>query len=155
MGVVLQPGFLPGFSMSVDWFNIKVKDAIQGIGADTIITQCTAMVKSIVEPAGLEESHFDGALAVSDVYGALLKAIKAKHGLSKIPILFTEGEGIPLYTIDAIGMSPLKGFFEWRLGLLSLDVGPSEVTAAEVVPPVAVREPQVNDLIDWLMLTSS
>ena len=40
-GVVLQPGFLPGFSMSVDWFNIKVKNAIQGIGADTIVTQCT------------------------------------------------------------------------------------------------------------------
>lgn len=41
------------------------------------ITQCTAMVKSIVAPVGLEESHFDGALAVSDVYGTLLKAIKA------------------------------------------------------------------------------
>lgn len=40
-GVVLQPGFLRGFSMSIDWFNIKVKNAIQGIGADTIITQCT------------------------------------------------------------------------------------------------------------------
>ncbi|WP_374529339.1 TonB-dependent receptor domain-containing protein [Novosphingobium sp.] len=40
-GVVLQPRFLPGFSASVDWFNIKVKDAIQGIGADTIVTQCT------------------------------------------------------------------------------------------------------------------
>jgi iron complex outermembrane recepter protein len=41
VGVVLQPGFLPGFSMSVDWFNIKIKNAIQGIGADTIVTQCT------------------------------------------------------------------------------------------------------------------
>lgn len=40
-GVVLQPRFLPGFSASVDWFNIKVKGAIQGIGADTILTQCT------------------------------------------------------------------------------------------------------------------
>lgn len=40
-GVVLQPGFLPGFSMSVDWFSIKVEGAIQGIGADTIVTQCT------------------------------------------------------------------------------------------------------------------
>ena len=40
-GVVLQPSFLPGFSASVDWFNIKVKNAIQGIGADTIVTQCT------------------------------------------------------------------------------------------------------------------
>ena len=41
VGVVLQPGFLPGFSASVDYFNIKVKNAIQGIGADTIVTQCT------------------------------------------------------------------------------------------------------------------
>lgn len=40
-GVILQPAFLPGFSASVDWFNIKVEDAIQGIGADTIVTQCT------------------------------------------------------------------------------------------------------------------
>lgn len=41
IGAVLQPGFLPGFSLSVDWFNIKVENAIQGIGADTIVTQCT------------------------------------------------------------------------------------------------------------------
>lgn len=41
VGVVLQPGFLPGFSVSVDWFNIKIENAIQGIGADTIVTQCT------------------------------------------------------------------------------------------------------------------
>lgn len=40
-GVVVMPSFLPGFSASVDWFNIKVKNAIQGIGADTIVTQCT------------------------------------------------------------------------------------------------------------------
>ncbi len=40
-GVVLQPSFVPGFSMSVDLFKIKVKNAIQGIGADTILTQCT------------------------------------------------------------------------------------------------------------------
>lgn len=39
-GVVLTPGFLPGFSASVDYFNIKVKGAIQGIGADTILNQC-------------------------------------------------------------------------------------------------------------------
>lgn len=40
-GVVLQPGFIPGLAISVDWFNIKVKNAIQSIGADTIVTQCT------------------------------------------------------------------------------------------------------------------
>ena len=62
-----------------------------------------------------------------------LKAIKARHGLQNIPILFTEGEGNPYYTDDALGMSPLKGFFEWRMGLLTLDVGPSETTGAAVM----------------------
>lgn len=40
-GVVLTPTFLPGFSASVDYFNIKLKGAIQGIGADTIVGVCT------------------------------------------------------------------------------------------------------------------
>ncbi len=39
-GVVLTPRFLPGFSFSADWFNIKIKGAIQGIGADEILKRC-------------------------------------------------------------------------------------------------------------------
>jgi iron complex outermembrane receptor protein len=41
VGVVLTPTFIPGFSASVDYFNIKVKGAIGGIGADTIVGVCT------------------------------------------------------------------------------------------------------------------
>ena len=41
-GVVLTPTFLPGFSASVDYFNIKIDRAITGIGADTILSACTA-----------------------------------------------------------------------------------------------------------------
>jgi len=40
-GVVLTPEFLPGFSASVDYFNIDLTGAIQGIGADTILAVCT------------------------------------------------------------------------------------------------------------------
>lgn len=41
-GAVLQPkaGFLNGLLLSVDYFNIKVKDAVGGIGAQVIIDQC-------------------------------------------------------------------------------------------------------------------
>ena len=39
-GVVLTPTFLPGFNFSADYFDIKVKDYINGIGADTIINRC-------------------------------------------------------------------------------------------------------------------
>lgn len=40
-GAVVTPQMIPGFSLSVDWFNIKIKNAIQGIGADAIVSQCT------------------------------------------------------------------------------------------------------------------
>ncbi len=40
-GVVLTPSFIPGFTASVDYFNIKLTGAIQGYGADTIVGLCT------------------------------------------------------------------------------------------------------------------
>jgi outer membrane receptor protein involved in Fe transport len=39
-GVVFTPTFLPGFNFSADYFDIKVKDYISGIGADVIINRC-------------------------------------------------------------------------------------------------------------------
>jgi outer membrane receptor protein involved in Fe transport len=40
VGVVLQPRFVPRLALSVDYWNIDLKDAIQGFGADAIITNC-------------------------------------------------------------------------------------------------------------------
>lgn len=42
IGVIFEPGFLPKFSLTVDYWNIKVKDAIQGFGADAIVGQCVS-----------------------------------------------------------------------------------------------------------------
>jgi outer membrane receptor protein involved in Fe transport len=39
-GFVFQPRFVPNLSISVDYFNIKVKDTIGQIGADTILANC-------------------------------------------------------------------------------------------------------------------
>ncbi len=42
-GVVLTPkGFLSGFTASVDYYNIKVKDAVGTIGAQVILNQCVS-----------------------------------------------------------------------------------------------------------------
>ena len=41
-GIVLTPTFLRGFQATVDYFNIKLKNQIGVLGADTIITQCIA-----------------------------------------------------------------------------------------------------------------
>jgi iron complex outermembrane receptor protein len=41
VGVVLTPHtFLPGFTFSADYFNIKITNVIQGIGADNILDNC-------------------------------------------------------------------------------------------------------------------
>ena len=38
--MVLQPRFIPRFAFTVDYWNIDLKKAIQGFGADTILQDC-------------------------------------------------------------------------------------------------------------------
>ncbi|HSI18684.1 MAG TPA: TonB-dependent receptor [Sphingomonas sp.] len=39
-GGVFQPSFIPGLSVTVDYYNIKVKGIIVSVGAQTIVNQC-------------------------------------------------------------------------------------------------------------------
>jgi outer membrane receptor protein involved in Fe transport len=39
-GVVVQPRFVPGFSLSVDYYDIEVKNVIAGVGPQGIVNQC-------------------------------------------------------------------------------------------------------------------
>jgi iron complex outermembrane receptor protein len=40
VGVVLQPRFIPHLALTVDYWNIDLKNAIQGFGADAVIQNC-------------------------------------------------------------------------------------------------------------------
>lgn len=40
VGAVFSPTFLPGFTLSVDWYSIELQQAIVTIGAQTVINQC-------------------------------------------------------------------------------------------------------------------
>lgn len=52
LGVVLQPSMLPRFALTLDYFNIGLKDAIQGLGADAIVTACvTQSSATFISPA--------------------------------------------------------------------------------------------------------
>jgi outer membrane receptor protein involved in Fe transport len=42
VGIVITPRFIHDFSMSFDYFNIKIKDTIGSIGENTILRQCIA-----------------------------------------------------------------------------------------------------------------
>jgi len=46
-GLVLQPHWVPNLVVSVDYFNIKVKDTIGPIGEDTILSSCIATADPI------------------------------------------------------------------------------------------------------------
>jgi outer membrane receptor protein involved in Fe transport len=41
-GIVFQPSFIPRFAVTVDWFDIKIKDQIGIIGADLILNRCVS-----------------------------------------------------------------------------------------------------------------
>jgi hypothetical protein len=82
-----------------------------------------------------------------------LIALKAKYGLAHAPIMFTEGEGVPIYTLPEIGMSPFDGFWEWRLNLLGLDVGRSELAGAAEITRILLaclkNDDQVKFYLNW------
>jgi iron complex outermembrane receptor protein len=41
-GIVFRPTFIPRLAITVDYFNIKIDDAIQGLGQDFILASCAA-----------------------------------------------------------------------------------------------------------------
>jgi iron complex outermembrane receptor protein len=56
LGVVLQPRFLPGFSASVDYYNIRIKDAITTFNAQQVVNLCAqgsaAFCSSVIRTGG-------------------------------------------------------------------------------------------------------
>ena len=60
LGVIFQPGFAPGLSASVDYFDIEVKDAIATPGARVIIDQCYQGNQSL---CGQIERNPDGLMS--------------------------------------------------------------------------------------------
>jgi iron complex outermembrane receptor protein len=59
-GIVFTPSFIHDFSMSFDYFNIKIQDTIGAIGADTIINNCI----STGLPAFCDAIHRDPNLSL-------------------------------------------------------------------------------------------
>jgi outer membrane receptor protein involved in Fe transport len=50
LGVVVEPRFIPGLNFTVDYYNIKVRDLIASLGAQTILNQCYDSPNGIDNP---------------------------------------------------------------------------------------------------------
>ncbi len=50
LGVVLEPKFIPGFNLTIDYYNIEVTNRISALSAQTIINQCYGSSEGINNP---------------------------------------------------------------------------------------------------------
>ncbi len=60
-GVVLQPRFIPGLSLTVDYFNIEIDDAIRTFGVDAILNNCDDNASATFTPASCALINRDAA----------------------------------------------------------------------------------------------
>jgi iron complex outermembrane receptor protein len=74
VGVVLQPSFLPGLSVSLDYYSIKIKDAITSVPAQTIVDNCLKLGIDSFCPF----VELDGAGEISRVTATLINTQTVK-----------------------------------------------------------------------------
>ncbi|TGX52734.1 TonB-dependent receptor [Sphingomonas gei] len=61
LGVVFQPSFVPRFALTVDYFDIKIEQAIRSYGQDAILQDCTDNATATFTPASCALVHRDAA----------------------------------------------------------------------------------------------
>jgi outer membrane receptor protein involved in Fe transport len=57
LGAVIQPRWIPRLAMTVDWYDIKIKGAIQGFGADAILANCVNNATATFTPTSCALVH--------------------------------------------------------------------------------------------------
>jgi outer membrane receptor protein involved in Fe transport len=101
-GVVLQPTFLRGFALSVDYFNIKLDGAVSQIGQDTTLQLCTESADPFY--CGLINRDQFGSLWRSE-NGYVLDTTQNIGGLSTKGIDVNASYTVPLGEAGNVGLS--------------------------------------------------
>lgn len=60
-GVVLQPSFVPGLSLTIDYFNIEVEDIIRTFGVDAVLNNCVTNASATFTPESCALVNRDAA----------------------------------------------------------------------------------------------
>ncbi|KRA82929.1 TonB-dependent receptor domain-containing protein [Altererythrobacter sp. Root672] len=107
LGAVFQPAFVPGLRMSVDWYDIKIKDAISQVGTQSVVNRCfLENAQEFCDLITLDPST-GAIILVGDVYVNVARArvtgIDAELGYSTDLKLFGGG----MESLD------FRGFASW------------------------------------------
>ncbi len=101
-GVVLQPRFLPRFALTVDFFDIKVKNAVTTIGVDTILNACNTTLNP--EYCGLINRDSAGSLWLTP-QGFVVNTTKNIGGLATRGIDVGASYSYPLGGLGSLGFN--------------------------------------------------
>ncbi|WP_394646641.1 TonB-dependent receptor domain-containing protein [uncultured Sphingomonas sp.] len=101
-GVVLQPSFLPRFALTVDFFDIKVKNAVTSIGVDTILNACNTTLNA--EYCGLINRDSAGSLWLTP-QGYVVNTTKNIGGLATRGIDVGASYSYPLGDLGSLGFN--------------------------------------------------
>lgn len=106
VGAVLTPTFVPGLSLTVDYFKIKVRDAISSLDADQLLRECLG------NPDGLTDNFFCNEISRNGE-GQITQIINRDLNLDKI---VRSGVDVGLdYRFDAPQWLSSGGKFDVRL----------------------------------------
>ena len=112
VGVVVQPRFIPRLALTVDWYDIKIKDAIQTFGADAILKQCNAgSTATVTDPACalVIRNPANGSLwLTSDGY-----VIDLPHNIGSLETKGFEFSGAYSHRLGGLGTGSLSFLGTW------------------------------------------
>ncbi|MGB3797539.1 MAG: TonB-dependent receptor, partial [Alteraurantiacibacter sp.] len=94
-GVVLQPSFVPGLTVTADYFNITIDDAIITISPQTAIELCFLQVQDLSAP------QCAGFVGTRDANGAFTRDNPPQFGVANVARIETSGIDLQVnYGID-------------------------------------------------------
>ncbi len=111
VGLVWSPSFISGLNFTVDWFDIKVKDYISNIGADTIINGCVNGTK----PDFCALVHRDAIGSIRSQQGYVRDTTFNTGGLrtSGIDFSATYRTGLDVIGLDSMGSVSMNFVGTW------------------------------------------
>lgn len=102
VGVILTPSFVPGFRLSVDYYNIDISDAIQSLSGEQILEQCFA------DPGDRSANQFCGDI-IRDGEGQLNQVVNRQINLNSL-----KTSGIDAQIFYDFEIPSVPGDFDFR-----------------------------------------
>lgn len=144
VGLVVQPRFLPGFTLSADYYDIRIKDAISSLSNNKLLLECYS------DPAGADNRFCDTITRNSD--GQIVRIINQEENLDQL-----RAEGIDVTAewragLGGIGLPGeirLQGRYTHRLKLETRFVGISGTDSEDYVGEVGVSRNEAKISAEW------